>query len=236
MKFGILQTGRAPVTLVDKFGDYDEMCANLVRDEEDEVLSFAVLDGELPASVEQCDIWVITGSRFGVYEDHEWISPLETFIRSAYAAGKKIVGICFGHQILAQALGGVVEKQMTGYGVGAMDYRLALADGSETEVTLCAWHQDQIVKIPAGAKVIATSDFCPIAALTYGNQAISFQAHPEFSISYMKALIGHHAGRVISTKQGNDALMSLEKPVHADVVSARIHDFLSQDCSRNSVS
>jgi GMP synthase-like glutamine amidotransferase len=79
---------------------------------------FEVAQGELPASPDVCDAYVITGSPRGVYDDDPWIAELSVFIREAYGAGKKLIGICFGHQILAHALGGQVEKSEKGLGLG----------------------------------------------------------------------------------------------------------------------
>ncbi|MEO0692966.1 MAG: type 1 glutamine amidotransferase, partial [Pseudomonadota bacterium] len=137
-----------------------------------------------PNSVHDCDGWLITGSKHGAYEDLPWIPRLEGFLRDAYAAKVPIVGICFGHQILAQALGGKVEKFTGGWSVGPTDYNW----GGET-VRLNAWHQDQVVALPEGAEVLASSDFCQYAALAYGDRALTVQAHPEYDDDAIRVLI-----------------------------------------------
>ena len=102
MLIGILQTGQAPDVLIEKSGDYPDMFERLLAGYGFAFRSFRVVDGEFPADVQACDGWLITGSRHGAYEDHAWIPPLEAFIRDAYAAHVPLVGICFGHQIIAQ--------------------------------------------------------------------------------------------------------------------------------------
>ena len=140
MKIGILQCGRSPAMLVSKFGDYDDMCISLLG-MQFETAVYAVLDNDFPDSVQDADGWLISGSRFGVYEDHDWIPPLEDFLRTAYARSIPIVGICFGHQILAQALGGKVEKYSGGWSVGLVEYQM---EGAEDPVPINAFHQDQV--------------------------------------------------------------------------------------------
>ncbi len=110
MRIGILQTGLAPENLSPAMGDYPDMFARLLDGQGFTFQTWRVVEGEFPADVHAADGWLITGSRHGVYEDHPWIAPLEQFIRDAYAAHVPLVGICFGHQIVAQAMGGRVER------------------------------------------------------------------------------------------------------------------------------
>lgn len=184
MLIGILQTGEAPDALRPRTGDYPDMFETLLAGRGFDFRTWRVMDMDFPANAHAADGWLITGSRFGTYEDHPFIAPLEDFIRSAKAAGVPMVGICFGHQIIAQALGGRVEKFTGGWAVGPQDYDF----GGET-VTLNAWHQDQVVARPAGAKVIGCNDFCENAALAYGDTILTVQAHPEFSDSFIAGLM-----------------------------------------------
>ena len=110
MKIGILQTGLAPENLAPDLGDYPDMFAKLLDGNGFSFQTFRVVEGEFPARVTDCDGWLITGSLHGVYEDHPWIPLLERFIQDAFAARVPVVGICFGHQIVAQAMGGTVER------------------------------------------------------------------------------------------------------------------------------
>lgn len=191
MRIGILKCGQSPEVTRDAHGDYDDMFVKLLGGRGLDFDSYHVEAMQFPASVHDADGWLISGSRHGVYEDHAFIPPLEDFIRRAHAASVPIVGICFGHQIVAQALGGKVEKFGGGWAVGPQTY-----DFSGQPVTMNAWHQDQVVERPDGAEVVAANGFCENAALVYGDRAFTVQAHPEFSDAFIDGLIEHRGGSV----------------------------------------
>lgn len=226
MKIGILQTGRAPEKLRPAHGDYQKMSQDLLGLHSDFVHHYAVQDGEIPLSVTDCDAWFITGSRHGVYESHEWIPPLEDFIRSAKAENRKMVGVCFGHQIMAQALGGSVEKFEGGFSVGAVRYNLIDISNKGKQETLYAYHQDQVVKPPNDAVVIMTSDFCENAGLAYGDWGLSYQPHPEFSREYMEDLIEVRKGSLFSAAFASKSIATLSEPTGQSVKN-RIRQFLN---------
>ena len=185
MKIGILQTGRSPDEMLAKYGDYDDLFKRLLAGRGFEIDTYKVLDGVLPKSVDDAGGWLITGSKFGVYEDHDWIPPLEDFLREAYSREVPIVGVCFGHQILAQALGGKVEKYAGGWAVGPTAYQGP--DGGSEQ--LIAWHQDQVTELPSGATVFGSNSFCKYAMLAYGEKALTVQPHPEFTAEFLVDLI-----------------------------------------------
>lgn len=184
MQIGILQTGMAPDVLKDELGDYPDMFARLLAGQGFHFETYKVVDGQFPTSVHDCDGWLITGSRHGAYEDHPWIPPLEEFIRHAYWAHVPLVGVCFGHQIVAQAMGGKVERFPQGWAIGATDY-----DFAGKTMRLNAWHRDQVTEVPPMAEVIASNDFCANAALLYGDRALTVQAHPEFRPEFVDGLM-----------------------------------------------
>jgi len=123
-----------------------------------------------------------------------------------------MVGICFGHQIIAQALGGKVEKFSKGWAVGRQTYNW---DGEE--ISLNAWHQDQVTERPEGAVPVASNDFCENAALVYGDRAFTVQAHPEFNAKEIDGLIATRGGPVPA------ALIAQAKAdLHKDVANTNI--------------
>jgi GMP synthase-like glutamine amidotransferase len=223
MLIGILQTGHAPDAVRPDHGDYPDLFQRLLAGQGFTFRTFAVVDGQFPAGPGDADGWLITGSRFGAYEDHPWIPPLEDLIRAIRAAGKPLVGICFGHQIIAQALGGKVEKFAGGWSVGRTEYDF----GGET-VALNAWHQDQVTVRPDGAQVCATSDFCENAALVYGDRIFTVQAHPEFHRGFTADLIEKRGRGLVPDPLLDAATDRLSLPLDDERLGQRIADFLRQ--------
>jgi GMP synthase (glutamine-hydrolysing) len=221
MKIGILQTGHIPEPLVEKHGSYPSMFERLLAGNGFEFETYVVVDNEFPSSIHSCDAWLITGSRHGAYEGHAFIPPLEAFIRDAYANSVPLVGICFGHQIMAQALGGKVVKYDGGWGVGQTTYKVG-----ERELDLLALHQDQVIEKPDDAEVIASTDFCANAGLAYNGKAISFQPHPEFTTDYMRDLIELRSGKSFTREQADAALSALEEENHSAEIALQIVHFL----------
>lgn len=225
MKIGILQTGRVPDEMISEYGDYDQIYMDLLGGRGFEFDVYAALDGELPKTVSAADGWIITGSKYSAYGEYDWIEPLEGFLRVAYEDGVPIIGVCFGHQILAQALGGRVEKFPDGWSVGATDY---VVKGSETPQTVMAWHQDQITKLPKGAVVTGKSDFCKYAMLAYGNKAISIQAHPEFTPSFMGDLMQARKS-LLPEKIAIDAEKSLGRELSSEAIADQFEAFFKMN-------
>lgn len=220
MLIGILQTGLAPEALAPTMGDYPDMFARLLDGHGFTFRTFQVVNGVFPDSVNACDGWLITGSKHGAYEDHAWIPPLEDFIRKAYAAHVPMVGICFGHQIIAQAMGGRVEKYAGGWSVGPTAY-----DFDGETITLNAWHQDQVVERPPSAQVLASSDFCENAALLYDTRTLTIQAHPEFKTEFVDGLMKTRAIGVVPGPLLQEAATKLETPLNDGKIAARIAAF-----------
>lgn len=221
MKIGILRTGNTPPELAGKHGSYPEMFERLLSGNGFSFDTYCVDEGIFPAHPGDCDGWLITGSRHGVYDDLDWIAPLEEFIRQAYQANIPVAGICFGHQVMAQALGGTAEKFSGGWSVGQMLYEL---DGIG-EISLNAMHQDQVTNRPPESKTIATSPFCQFAGLAYRDWGISYQAHPEFGDEFEKELIRLRSGSVFAPDLAQSALKSFERPNDNALIAARLAAF-----------
>ncbi len=216
MKIGILETGLIREELADRFDPYPVMFERLLghAQRDLECVAYCPLRGEMPDSIYDCDGWLITGSRHGVYDQLEWMAPLQEFIRDVAAAGLPMIGVCFGHQIMAAAMGGKVVKSDLGWKVGLQHYCLdktyAWMAEQPASVAIHAWHQDQVVTRPPSAEVFLSAEDCPYAGLSYGDSMISVQAHPEIEADYERALLDMFVGKLVPADIAQSAIASLE--------------------------
>jgi GMP synthase-like glutamine amidotransferase len=230
MKLGILKTGAPPAPLEAQFGSYPDMFQRLLGRDAYDYEVFDVAAGETPASAEACDAYLVTGSSAGVYEAEPWIADLIAFLRAARGRAG-LVGVCFGHQVMAEAFGGQVIKSPKGWGVGLHAYTLmepvpGLAN--QTRLSAPASHQDQVVVLPPGARVLGASDFTPYGMLAYDDQpAISIQLHPEFEPDYARALIEARRGSRYADEQADQAVASYAAPDDRAALGAWISAFLA---------
>lgn len=210
-------------------GGYPELYAHLFRTQPVEFVDIAVHRGETPASLDDCDGWIIGGSRYSVYEDLAWIATAEELVRDAVAQERPLVGICFGHQLMAQALGGRTAKAEAGWGIGARRYEtvepLPWAHGERRLTTLLASHRDQVIEVPTDATVWSTADYCPVAGMTIGERAWSMQGHPEFTRGVVDVL---YEGRRESLGDAavDAAKRSLSVPLSNESIAAAIVRFI----------
>ncbi len=236
MKIGILETGEVHPDLRTRYGDYPAMFERLLG-AVDPGLEFAtvrVVSGEMPATPGQADAWLVTGSRHGVYDKLPWIWPLKAFLRECVAAQVPVVGICFGHQILAEALGGRATKSEKGWVLGVQDYELVARpgwmDGLPDRFAVRALHQDQVVRLPPDATVLARSPHCDYAAIAYGDPeapvAVSLQPHPEFGPEFTDALLALRAGIAFPEAAAEEARASLARPVENEAWARLIAAYL----------
>ncbi len=190
MKIGIIECGPVPAPLQATYISYPAMFAAQLGAllPGARFTTISVVNGEVLPAPDAFDAWLIPGSRHGVYDDLPWIEPLKDFIRDAARLKRPMAGVCFGHQIIAEALGGKVEKAAVGFRIGMERYETTLdAAGS---VTMPAFHQDQIVLQPPNSEVVARTEACAFAALRYTDAPVfSVQFHPEFSRAYLSDLI-----------------------------------------------
>ena len=223
MRIGILQCGAVPEPLQAAHGTYAAMMQRMLGAGRETVV-FDVTVGTLPEP-RDCDAYVLTGSSVGVYDDLPWIPGLTAFLRRARGQAK-LVGICFGHQAMAEAFGGRVVKADRGWGIGLQRYdvveRAWWMDQAD-HVDIPASHQDQVVEPPPGAAVTLASGFTPYAGLNYGD-AISFQFHPEFGAAFGTALVEMRRGRY--GPAADTAIRSYEKPDDCDRVAGWIGRFI----------
>ncbi len=233
IRIGILQCDHVDPDLNDEHGDYADMFSQLMLKQDDQLeISLYDLPNDLfPIDLNACDGYIITGSRHSAYDDIPWIHRAKILVQDLYKAKIPTIGICFGHQIIAEALGGKVEKaEEKGWGVGVHQWEIKnktewMSEGKDdSSLSLLASHQDQVVKMPEDSTLIASSDFCPIAGFQTGSM-LAMQGHPEFSANYTEALISSRLDR-IDKNTSSEALSSLSENVDSMRVGAWMIEFI----------
>ena len=202
MKLGILRTDAVRPELKPEYGEYPDMFIALLQ-HSDPNLEYAVYDvelGEYPVDIDEVDAYLITGSKSSVYEDKPWIIELMEFVRELNRRHKKLLGFCFGHQLVAQALGGKTERSAKGWGVGLHTHRFTTVpswhDQGDVDLNILVSHQDQVVAVPHSARVLAGSEFCENAVCQIGDHILTFQGHPEFVPEYSRELLSIRRERI----------------------------------------
>jgi GMP synthase-like glutamine amidotransferase len=231
MKLGILKTDEVRPEWVPEFGEYPDMFMALLKQADPE-LEFAVYDvqrGQYPLDIDEVDAYLITGSKAGVYDDQPWIAKLMAFVRELHSRRKKLIGICFGHQLVAQALGGKVEKSGKGWGVGLHTHHFntvpAWHGEDDSELDILVSHQDQVLEPPPEAQVLASSDFCEYAVCQVGDHILTFQGHPEFVPGYAQAIMGFRR-EILGEETYEKGMASMEGTHEGERVARRIINFL----------
>jgi GMP synthase-like glutamine amidotransferase len=231
MKLAILETGAPPASVRDRFGDYPSMFRALFGEGAYDYATYDVAAGRWPTAVGDHAAYVVTGSSAGVYDPLPWIVELKDFLVQAKGRAA-LVGVCFGHQVMAEAFGGQVIKSPKGWGVGLHHYEVREGRDwmdARPSFAAAASHQDQVVALPPGAQVVAASEFTPFGMLAYGDQpAISIQLHPEFDPVYARALIEARRGATYSDAEADAAVASYEAPNDRFQIGQWIERFLAE--------
>lgn len=226
MDIGILQCGQPPDEVREQHGGYERLYPTLLTGHGFTFTTYDVENLEFPPGPDAQEGWLISGSRHGAYEAHDFIPKLEQFIRAAYVAHVPMVGICFGHQILAKALGGEVLPFAGGWAVGRQSY-YAEDMGA---LHLNAWHRDQVTEPPADAQTFMSNAFCKHAGLIYGTRAWSVQPHPEFTPEVLSALLtSQRAVDNVPACQLDTAALQLDQPIDNMAIAKAIAAFFLMD-------
>jgi GMP synthase-like glutamine amidotransferase len=231
MNIGLLECDHVAERFRHIAGDYREMFAALLGRYAPQLslTYFDACSGELPPSLDACDAYLCTGSRSSVYDEAGWIHALKDFVRRAHEAGKPLVGICFGHQMLAEALGGRVERAPQGWGVGVHQLEVVRAEAwmrpRQASCKLQFMHQDQVERLPENSVLLGQSDHCPVAMFRVGETMLGLQAHPEFPAAYSQALLADRAER-IGAERLQAAQASLSQATDEGIVTSWIAEFL----------
>ncbi|MFI4976195.1 MAG: type 1 glutamine amidotransferase [Caulobacterales bacterium] len=226
MRIGLLTAGAPPRALTPVYGDYPAMFEALLAGRGYDWATYDLPAGAFPDAPEDCGAYIVTGAADGVYDDKPWIAALLEFLRAAKGRAQ-LVGVCFGHQAMAQAFGGEVIKSPKGWGIGLHAYAVEAHRpwmDDARRIALPASHQDQVVVQPPATTVLAGSDFCPFGMLAWQDQpAISIQLHPEFVPDYAAALISGRRRERFAEEDAERAIASLAGPND----NARVADWIA---------
>ena len=200
-------------------------------------LHYQVTRGDLPERVKECDAYIISGSQHSANQDTPWINALKQFITKLNNNKKRpMAGICFGHQVIASALGGQVELAVSGWGVGVKSFEILQYNKSKhpdwmepytSTIALPMSHQEQVTALPPNATILASSDYCPIAAYCIESHIIGIQGHPEFTREYLAALINSRKEQLGKSVVKN-GLNSLEEKTDSVIVALWLLRFFEQ--------
>ncbi len=233
VRIGILETDQLYADLVEDYQSYGWMFRRFF-----EALGgrfcyrhYQLLDDEWPERLDECDAWLITGSKAGVYDSEPWIAQLEHWVRNAYEQRQRLLGVCFGHQLLAHSLGGHAGRSHRGWGIGVhttrIEHRPLWLSDEQQHIRLLYSHQDQVERLPREARRLASSDFCPNAAFFIGDQVLGLQGHPEFTRDYLTRLLPRRIDSIGAEKLER-SFNGLEQPTDEERVGRWMIRFLQQ--------
>ncbi len=230
MKLGILQCDSVRNEFQLEFGNYPEMFVHLFQEIDPTVCVhiYNVELGEYPATPDECEAYITTGSKASVYEDLPWLIEFKAFLRVLYAEKIKLVGICFGHQLIAEVFGGKVKKSDKGWGVGVsvnqvIEHKTWMQPQRDT-LHIIVSHQDQVTRLPDQAQLLAISDFCPNYMYQLGGSILALQGHPEFSKLYSEKLM-HFREKQIGGETYQAGLNTLKLNTHERVLAQWLLNF-----------
>lgn len=226
LRIGLLLCDHLDEDVIAQVGDYTELYPAVFDPEGVELTVYEVTRGQFPERLDAHDGWIVSGSRRSTYEDEPWIHELEDLVRRIVAQRRRLVGICFGHQMTAQALGGLVEPAEVGWGVGVKAFDVVAAPAWMEPVedfTILMSHRDQVTRLPEGAELIASADYCPVGAYRIDDHVFCVQGHPEFVPELSRILLAKRR-EVIGPEVADAAVDTLDDPID----SARIVGWMTE--------
>ena len=232
LKIGLLMMGHVDPKSVHIAGDYPELFGSLLEGQGIDLVRYDLDEGRFPDDARECDGWLSSPSRLSTYDPVPWLSDAEDLLREIVAVEAPFVGICFGHQLLAQALGGTVEKSPYGWGVGVREFDVVarrpwMGEGDQS-IALIGSHQDQVIRLPDGSELLFRADYCPYGGFAIGERAWTIQVHPEFVAPLADHLL---AGRIelIGAQRVSEARATLDRPLDRHVVAGWIGEFFASN-------
>ena len=231
MIIGILEADELNDEVIQRYGRYAETFEQLLSAVDPQLTfqTYQVTQQQFPQSIDACDAYVLTGSKYSCYEDIHWINQLKQFVVECHAQNKKLIGICFGHQLIAQALGGSVQKHDKGWGIGmaSSDVRTTpqWLTPKQPQFNLLVSHQDQVTRLPQQASLVASNEFCPIAGYHVNHTILTFQGHPEFNHDYLQYIMTQRR-EVIGEQAYQQAIESLQQDEDNELVAQWIVNFI----------
>ncbi len=229
VKIGLLVCDHVRPEFLEISGEYEDMFRRLFSHHpEVEVVAYDAIGGHLPADPNEADAWMTTGSRHSVNEDESWIRDLEAFVRETADAGVPFIGICFGHQLIAKALGGTVVKSDRGWGVGVKEVQVSGDLGWGHSYRVVTSHEDQVAALPPGGEVLGWNEHCPVSVLGVGSTMLGIQGHPEFETSYSAALMESRRGTIIPGETVDAGMRSLGEEPDGDNLADWIVEFIEK--------
>lgn len=228
MKAGLLICDHVDARYQARFGDYPAMFKAFLPDLD--WVFYDVFNGEFPTDIGLCEVYMTTGSRYSAYDDEAWIADLKHFVQKIAIAKKYFIGFCFGHQILAEALGGKVEKAPIGWCVGMHTFKVEQQKEwmlpFKEKLNLLMMCQDQVQELPPNAEILASSTDCPVGLFQIDKHLLGIQAHPEFSKEYDQLLTRNRVAKIGSEKV-EKAMQSLQQPLDAAIFRDWVLAFIS---------
>ncbi|KAF1054724.1 MAG: GMP synthase [glutamine-hydrolyzing] [Stenotrophomonas maltophilia] len=229
----ILETDILRPELIDQYTGYGHMFQELFARQPvpAEFTVYNVVEGHYPPDSEHYDAYLVTGSKYDSFGSQPWIQRLKEYVLERYQRGDTLLGVCFGHQLLALVLGGHTERANQGWGVGIHHYQVQeqpdWMQPALQDLTLLVSHQDQVTRLPKDARIIASSTFCPNAAYAIGDQVLCFQGHPEFRSDYSRAILDLRR-EIFSEPVYQKGIDSLSEPHQGATVAEWMMRFVEQ--------